>query len=94
MQKQLALKLTHDAQKFLDTLPEKHFCQIYDNVKTLLVNPQPQDSRQLKGQGGKVFFRKDSGEYRIVYTFDETCLNIYVIGKRNDGDVYKKLKRL
>ncbi|MDO9509226.1 MAG: hypothetical protein Q7I97_07830 [Thermovirgaceae bacterium] len=43
---------------------------------------------------GSPFFRVDSGEYRIVYRFDDEVLYVSVIGKRNDGDVYKKAKRV
>jgi len=34
-----------------------------------------------------------SREYRIVYEFDQDTVRIPVVGKRNDGEVYKKAKR-
>ena len=37
--------------------------------------------------------RADVGEYRIIYTVENDTLNVFVIGKRNDAEVYKKLKR-
>jgi len=33
------------------------------------------------------------GEYRVVYWYDDETLSIDVVGRRNDGDVYKKAKR-
>jgi hypothetical protein len=36
----------------------------------------------------------DIGEYRIIYRFDEGTFSIPAIGKRNDGEVYRLLRRL
>lgn len=33
------------------------------------------------------------GEYRIVYHVEDQILEILLIEKRNDSEVYKKLKR-
>ena len=35
----------------------------------------------------------DTGEYRIVYRFDNDTVYIAVIGKRNDDEVYKRIKQ-
>ena len=46
---------------------------------------------QLKGYP---YYRADVGEYRIIYEIEESILLLVIlIGKRNDGDVYKKLSR-
>jgi mRNA interferase RelE/StbE len=49
--------------------------------------------KQLKGYPG--YYRVDSGEYRIVYRFhvNEDLVEVILVGKRNDDDVYKKLER-
>jgi mRNA interferase RelE/StbE len=48
----------------------------------------------LKGYPG--LYRVDSGEYRIVYRFDVEAdvIQILLVGKRNDDEVYKQLKQL
>ena len=89
----LKRRVTKDAEKALDKMPDKQFCQVYDAVEALRVNPEPHDSILMKGSVEPRRFRKDTGEYRIIYWFDEECLYIDVIGKRNDDDVYKKAKR-
>lgn len=38
--------------------------------------------------------RADVGEYRLIYSVESDVLRIFVIGKRNDDEVYKKLRRL
>jgi mRNA interferase RelE/StbE len=48
----------------------------------------------LKGYPG--FYRVDSGEYRIIYRFtpEEDLVEIILVGKRNDDEVYEQFKRL
>ena len=85
----LKLQSTKDAQKFLDTLPPKQFRQVVQKIFTLLADPRPHDSKELKGYP---FLRTDIGEYRIIYDVqnDET-LRLIRLGKRNDDEVYRKL---
>ena len=60
-------------------------------ILSLLGNPCPADSEKLAGFD---FRRKDVGEYRIVYRVEESqILKIAETGKRNDDDVYRRLKR-
>lgn len=86
------LNLSKQSVKFLDKLIPKHFFQIDNKLEKLKENPLPEDSVKLKG-GVEKNFRVDVGEYRIIYRWDETILYIELIGKRNDGEVYKKFDR-
>lgn len=56
--------------------------------------PMASDTKYLKGYTD--FLRADSGEYRIVYQINpnEDILTVLALGKRNDGEIYKKLKRM
>jgi mRNA interferase RelE/StbE len=60
----------------------------------LNVEPLPADSEQLSGYQG--LYRVDSGEYRIIYRYfpNQDLIEVILVGKRNDDDVYKRLKRL
>ena len=79
---------------FLKGLQPKIAAQIAKKTLSLNVDPLPADSKQLRGYPG--FYRVDSGEYRIVYRFTpkEDLVEVILVGKRNDDEVYKKLKRL
>jgi mRNA interferase RelE/StbE len=79
---------------FLNGLQPKIAAQIAKKVLSLNVYPLPADSKQLTGYPG--YYRVDSGEYRIVYRFnpDEDLVEVILVGKRNDDEVYKKLERL
>ena len=89
----LKYRVTKDAEKAMDKMPDKHFCQVYDAIETLRMNPEPGDSRELVTNVTPKRRRKDVGEYRIIYWYDDECLYIDVIGKRNDKEVYKQAKR-
>ncbi|AFZ09142.1 MULTISPECIES: type II toxin-antitoxin system RelE family toxin [Oscillatoriales] len=79
---------------FLKGLQPKIAAQIAKKVLALNVDPLPNDSKQLIGYPG--YYRVDSGEYRIIYSFnpEEDLVEIILVGKRNDDEVYKKLERL
>ena len=82
--------LSREASKFLEKIPSKHARQVAKKIRELLDDPLPEDSIRMQNSP---FHRVDSGEYRIVYEFDQATVRIPVIGKRNDGEVYKKSKR-
>ncbi len=80
--------------EFLRGLSPKISNQIAKKVLALNIDPRPNDSENLKGYPG--FYRIDSGEYRIIYRFisDEDLVEIILVGKRNDDEVYEQFKRL
>jgi mRNA interferase RelE/StbE len=79
---------------FLKGLQPKIAAQVSKKVLSLNVDPLPSDSRALVGYSG--YYRVNIGEYRIVYCFmpEQDLVEIILVGKRNDDEVYKKLKRL
>ena len=81
------------ARKFLKRVPAKHARQLYRKLTQLRHDPRPQDSKQLKGKSSD-YLRADVGEYRIIYRVEGATLYVYVVGKRNDADVYRRLERL
>ena len=85
------LDLTLRSRKFLETLPPKPFRQIVSKVFALLVDPEPPDSKALSGFP---YRRADVGEYRIIYRIEGEVLRVALIGKRNDDEVYRDIRRL
>ncbi len=85
------LDMDEDVVKWLKTLQSKQYKQLAQKIFSLMSNPIPQDS--LKLDGGK--YRVDSGEFRIGYTVDHEKLlvTVFLIGKRNDDEFYRLLKR-
>lgn len=86
------LDINKQVIQFTLTLQAKQFKQIHKAILELLENPRPYDSKQLVGYDH--LFRKDVGEYRIIYRFNERVVFIMLIDKRNDDEVYKTMRRL
>ncbi|MBN8560825.1 MAG: type II toxin-antitoxin system RelE/ParE family toxin [Leptolyngbya sp. UWPOB_LEPTO1] len=80
--------------EFIKGLQPKIAAQISKKVLMLNLEPLPVDSKALKGYEG--YYRVDPGEYRIVYRFDpeSDLVEVILVGKRNDDEVYKQLSRL
>jgi mRNA interferase RelE/StbE len=86
----LNLEISKDAEKEISRLPKKHARQIVRRIDALREEPEASDTKLLKGYP---FRRADIGEYRIVYAVVGETLFVEVVGKRNDSDVYRRLKR-
>lgn len=80
--------------EFLKGLQPKIAAQIAKKTLSLNIDPLPTDSKQLKGYPN--YYRVDSGEYRIVYRYqpEKDLVEVILVGKRNDDEVYKQLQRL
>ena len=96
----MKVNFTKRASDAVRNLQPKQARQIAAKIATLRVNPHPQDCKKLHGTD---FLRVDSGEYRIVYGLSteldpktgkvEPTLNIDAVGKRNDDEVYRGIKK-
>lgn len=81
------------ADREVSNLPPKRFKQVMVKALSLQRDPWPQDARLLRGFSG--VWRVDQGEYRLAYSVDkdEALVTVWAMGKRNDEEVYKLLKR-
>jgi mRNA interferase RelE/StbE len=85
------LDLRSAVLKELSNYPPKHFKQVTLSILGLLRNATPHDSATLTGHPH--WRRIDVGEYRVIYHFDADTVHVSVVGKRNDAEVYRLLKR-
>lgn len=85
------LVLSKQAARFLRALPVKQAHQIAVKLKMLGDAPESLPSEPLKGYAP--MRRLKSGEFRIIYAVEGDDIEVRLIGKRNDDDVYKALER-
>jgi mRNA interferase RelE/StbE len=78
--------LTNDAMRFLKKRDGKQFLQILQAITALCENPRPTDSISM---GNGAHFRKDVGEFRVIYRFSDTTLFVAVVRNRNDSAAYQ-----
>lgn len=88
----MKLEVSKRSYDELSELQTKQFKQVMMKILMLLKEPFPQDHTKLKGYGP--YNKVDSGEYRIIYRVEKENLYIDLVGKRNDDEIYKKMKRL
>ncbi len=87
----LRLGLEKRCASFLGTLPAKAFRQIALRIFDLMREPLGHDTRAL---AGTPYRRADVGEYRVIYRIEADTVLVILIGKRNDDEVYRQLRRL
>jgi mRNA interferase RelE/StbE len=88
----LRVDLYKPAARFLDRLPPKQRRQLAAKIHQLAAEPDPPDAKPLKGFD-RPYRRATAGEYRIIYAVEGAVLSVYLIGKRNDDEVYRQLRR-
>jgi len=86
----LSPNLTNDAVRFLKKRDNKQFLQLLQAIITLCEDPRPTDSIAM---GNGKHFRKDVGEFRVIYSFDNKTLYVAVVANRNDDAAYKEFDR-
>ena len=77
--------------RFVQTLDPRQYRQVVGTVFRLRHEPEPHDSQPLTGYPSR---RVDIGEYRIIYRVEDTVLNVFLSGKRNDDEIYRDMRRL
>lgn len=82
--------LANDAMRFLKKRDSKQFLQIFQAITSLCNEPRPSDSISM---GNGTHFRKDVGEFRVIYRFDTETLFVTVVGNRNDSAAYQEFDR-
>jgi mRNA interferase RelE/StbE len=87
------LRFTKQALAFVDQLDAKQYRQVGRAIFGLTADAEPSDSQVLKNakHGER---RIDVGEYRIIYLATSDEVEVIVIGKRNDDEVYRIWKRM
>lgn len=84
--------LSRAALSFIEKMQHKHAKQVLLKIIGLCQNPEPPDSMALRGSP-EGYRRADCGEYRVIYRVVDDVVKIDLVGKRNDDEVYRQLKR-
>lgn len=88
----LKLKLSREADRFLQKIPAKHGKQVAERILTLQEDPAALPTEDVKGYSP--FRRLKSGEYRVVYFIENETFHVTLIGKRNDDEIYRQIERM
>ncbi len=81
------VEVDRSVAKDIERLPPKHQRQVLAKMDSLATNPRPQDCKALKGRLGG--YRVDSGEYRVIYSIDDSALLVIVALVKHRRDAYR-----
>ncbi|MDO8586456.1 MAG: type II toxin-antitoxin system RelE/ParE family toxin [Armatimonadota bacterium] len=84
--------LSRKAREFIEKMQHKHAKQVLLKILDLRGDPNPPDSRKVEG-ADEGYRRADIGEYRIIYRVAGDILEVLLVGKRNDDEIYRMLSR-
>jgi mRNA interferase RelE/StbE len=85
------IELSKQAAAFLKELPGKQARQIAEKLMLLGADPNTVSTELLRGYAP--MRRLKAGEFRIIFLNDSETVQIRLIGKRNDDQIYKMLSR-
>jgi mRNA interferase RelE/StbE len=85
------IEFSRQAERFLRDAPSKHAKHIIGRIQGLAMDEKTGQTSELKGYAP--MRRLKSDEYRVIYEISENRIQIIVVGKRNDDEVYQMLKR-
>jgi mRNA interferase RelE/StbE len=80
--------LTSSAAKELEKLPNQVVARIFPRIERLASDPRPPGCKKM--QGGDREWRIRIGDYRVVYTVDDSTLIVEVSRIRHRRDVYER----
>ena len=81
---QYRIEIEKKAIKFISKQPKPQQVRIFKAIYQL---PFIGDIKAMKGHEG--YFRLRVGDYRVIYTVNDTVLLIQVVEVGNRGDIYK-----
>lgn len=73
-------------RKDLDSIPGNDLKRIIERIGSLAENPRPTGSEKLSGQEK---YRLRQGNYRIIYSIQDTQLTVWVVKVGHRREVYR-----
>jgi len=84
-----SITFARSARKELEKLPRPIAQRVVEHVEALMKMPRP--SRAIKLQGNKNLWRIRIGDYRVIYSIDDSAHVIDISAVRHRRDAYRDL---
>jgi mRNA interferase RelE/StbE len=81
-----SLTFARSARKELEALPNPFVIKIFEKIEALCKMPRPSRCRKL--QGSSDLWRIRIGDYRVVYSIDDSKQRIDVVAVRHRSQAY------
>ena len=74
------------AEREMDSLPQKVFRRVTDAILSLETSPRRRGCKKLRGRRA---YRMRVGDYRVLYTVDDSLHRVDVVAVGHRRDVYR-----
>jgi mRNA interferase RelE/StbE len=81
------IALTSSAEKEISRLPSQVVARIFPKIESLAVKPRPHGCKKLRG--GQDEWRIRVGDYRVIYTIDDSTRQIDVTRVAHRREAYE-----
>ena len=85
-----AIIFARSARKELQKLPSSVAQRIIERIESLIKDPRP--SGAIKLQGNRSYWRIRIGDYRVIYSINDSERVVDISAVRNRRDVYRDLQ--
>lgn len=75
--------------KDLEKIPSRSQKQIQSEIAALALDPRPNGCKKLQGSDSVSLYRIRCGDYRIVYTINDSVLLILIIEVGHRREIYR-----
>lgn len=80
------LRIKRSAEKELKALPKANLSRIVDKIQSLTEDPRPPGHQKMSGHSQ---YRIRQGDYRILYTIDDTDRVVEIVKIGHRREVYR-----
>ncbi|GAB4030698.1 type II toxin-antitoxin system RelE family toxin [Spirosoma gilvum] len=81
-----SVTIKKSALKAIESLPKKIANNVSSSIRGLADNPRPAHCKKLKGVDDT--YRIRIGDYRVLYTIDDSIVTVEVVKVGNRKDIY------
>ena len=81
------VNIKKSALKAIEKLPKKTANNVSSSIRALADEPRPDNCKKLKGVDDT--YRIRIGDYRVIYTVDDSIVTVEVVKVGNRKDIYE-----
>jgi mRNA interferase RelE/StbE len=82
-----AVTFSRPARKELEKLPRQMVERIFLKIESLASEPRPAGCKKLKG--GRNLWRIRAGDYRVVYSVNDSRATVDIVAVRHRSEAYR-----
>lgn len=84
------VEISKVARKQIKNLPKKYQILLVKLFETLKLSPRPNRVKKLSGTKNALY-RVRLGDYRVIYSIDDSVLVVLIVKVGNRKDIYKNI---